>query len=188
MTDAHIIISIFTGIGLAAATGFRVFLPLFALSLANKFHIIHLNEQFAWIGSHLALIVLGIATAVEIIAYLIPWVDNLLDTIAVPLAGIAGTLVVAATFKGADPVIVWSLALIAGGGTATAIQTSTTAARATSTVTTGGITNPVVGFFEGIMATIMSVLAVLVPVIGFILVLLTGYLIYRIFRRKRKPL
>ena len=80
------ILSILLGIGLAASVGFRVFLPLFALSLASFFDVIPLNENWNWIGDSTALIILGIATFVEILAYLIPWIDNMLDVIALPLA------------------------------------------------------------------------------------------------------
>jgi len=80
------IISICLGIGLAASVGFRLFLPLFALSLASYFNILELNESWQWIGSLSAFLILGVATMVEIFAYFIPYVDNLLDSIAVPLA------------------------------------------------------------------------------------------------------
>ena len=97
------IISIFLGIGLAASVGFRVFLPLFALSLAAYFDVWSLNGSWEWIGSLPAVIVLGVAMLVEIFAYFIPWVDNLLDSISVPLAGIAGTLLMAATQGAISP-------------------------------------------------------------------------------------
>jgi hypothetical protein len=89
------ILSIFLGIGLASATGFRVFLPMFALSLATHFHVFEINSTFAFISGLPAMITLGIATVIEICAYYIPFIDNLLDTIATPLAAVAGTLVMA---------------------------------------------------------------------------------------------
>ncbi len=123
------ILSIFLGIGLAASVGFRVFLPLFALSLASYFGIWELNESWQWIGSLAAVITLGVATVVEIFAYYIPYVDNLLDSIAIPLAAIAGTAVMVSTVADLSPVITWSLAIIAGGGTATAISGASSATR-----------------------------------------------------------
>lgn len=91
------IISIFLGIGLAASVGFRVFVPLFVLSLAAYFNLWELNESWQWIGSLAAVITLGVATLVEITAYYIPYVDNLLDSIAIPLATVAGTAVMVST-------------------------------------------------------------------------------------------
>lgn len=108
--------SIFLGVGLAASVGFRVFLPLFALSLAAYNGIWDLNANWEWIGSLSAVITLGVATLVELFAYFIPWVDNLLDSIAIPLAALAGTAVMVSTVAGLDPVVTWSLAIIAGGG------------------------------------------------------------------------
>ncbi len=187
MSTPEWIIGILAGTGLAAASGFRVFLPMFVLSLAARMHWIELNDHLSWLGSGTASVILGVAMVVEILAYLIPWVDHMLDVIAIPLAGIAGTLAVAALLKDTDPALTWTLALIAGGGTATAVQAGTTATRATSTATTGGLANPLVSSTESFMSLVVSLLAVVAPVIGFLLVLLLFYLIYRLFRRKKSP-
>ncbi len=179
------IISIFLGIGLAASVGFRVFLPLFALSLAAYLDIWQLNESWQWIGSLAALITLGVATFIEIFAYFIPWVDNALDGIAVPLAAIAGTAVMVSTVANLDPVVTWSLAIIAGGGTATAIKGANAAGRLTSTATTGGIANPVVSTIETGTAVAVSTASILVPPIAAILVIIILFIIFRIYRKLR---
>ncbi|WP_396590223.1 DUF4126 domain-containing protein [Allomuricauda sp. R78024] len=182
------IISIFLGIGLAASVGFRVFLPLFALSLAAYLGVWELNESWQWIGSLAALIALGVATFVEIFAYFIPWVDNALDSVAVPLAAIAGTAVVVSTVANLDPVVTWSLAIIAGGGTATAIKGANAAGRLTSTATTGGIANPIVATVETGTAVAVSTASILVPPIAAILVIIILVIIFRIYRKLRpKP-
>ncbi len=182
------IISIFLGIGLAASVGFRVFLPLFALSLAAYLGVWELNESWQWIGSLAALIALGVATFVEIFAYFIPWVDNALDSVAVPLAAIAGTAVVVSTVANLDPVVTWSLAIIAGGGTATAIKGANAAGRLTSTATTGGIANPIVATVETGTAVVVSTASILVPPIAAILVIVILVIIFRIYRKLRpKP-
>ncbi|MDO6854907.1 DUF4126 domain-containing protein [Cellulophaga lytica] len=183
------IISIFLGIGLATSVGFRVFLPLFALSLASYFGAWELNESWVWIGSLPALIVLGVATLVEIFAYFIPWVDNLLDSAAIPLAAIAGTAVMVSTVANLDPVITWSLAIIAGGGTASAIKGTSAATRLTSTATTGGLANPVVATVETGTAVVVSTATIIAPVIGAVLVVIILTLIFRMYRKlmpKRK--
>jgi len=176
------IFSILLGIGLASSVGFRVFVPLFALSIVSHYGIIPLNESWEWIGSLTAMITLGIATLVEIGAYLIPWFDNLLDTIAVPLAAIAGTAVMLSTAADLSPVITWSLAIIAGGGTATAIKTSTSTARLASTATTGGIANPIVATVESGTAITMAVLSFVAPVFAIIFVTLILWLIFKVFK------
>ena len=115
-------ISAFIGIGLAAASGFRVFLPMFAVSLASYMGWIPINENFQWLAGLPTLITTGIATVVEILAYYIPYVDHLLDTASVPLATIAGSFMFAAQFTDLGTFPTWALALIAGGGTAAAIS------------------------------------------------------------------
>ncbi|MCK5676967.1 MAG: DUF4126 domain-containing protein, partial [Flavobacteriaceae bacterium] len=107
-------LSILLGIALASAVGFRIFVPFFILSIASHFQLIDLNENWLWIGSTSAMITLFIATFAEILAYLIPWVDNILDTIAIPLAAIAGTAIMLSTVADFDPFITWTLAIIAG--------------------------------------------------------------------------
>lgn len=179
------IISLFLGIGLAASVGFRVFLPLFALSFAAYLGVWELNESWQWIGSLTALITLGVATIVEIFAYFIPWVDNALDGIAIPLAGIAGTAVVVSTAANLDPVVTWSLAIIAGGGTATAIKGANAAGRLTSTGTTGGLANPIVSTVETGAAVAVSTASILVPPIAAILVIIILLIIFRIYRKIR---
>lgn len=179
------IISVFLGIGLSASVGFRVFVPLFALSLAAYFNIWELNESWEWIGSLTAVVTLGVATLVEIFAYYIPYVDNALDSIAIPLAAIAGTAVMVSTVADLSPVITWALAIIAGGGTAAAVAGSSGATRLASTATTGGIANPVVSTIETGTSIVMSILAVFVPIIAFVVVIIILYLIFRLYKKIR---
>lgn len=185
--NLELIISIVLGIGLAAACGFRVFLPLFIVSLFSHFGFgsFGLSESFNWIGELPAMLTFGGATLVELFAYYIPFVDNLLDTIAVPLAGVAGTLISMSTMIDMDPLWQWSIALIAGGGLASLIKGGSAATRAMSTATTAGVGNPVVSTAETGASVIMTVLAWFVPVLGFVFLLFVLFLIYRIFRRKR---
>ncbi|MEZ4857749.1 MAG: DUF4126 domain-containing protein [Flavobacteriaceae bacterium] len=186
MNSVEFIFSIFLGIGLAAAVGFRVFLPLLVLSLAGYFDYLPLDEGWQWAGSLTAIITLSVATLIEIFGYYIPWVDNLLDAIAVPLAAVAGTAVMMATMADVSPLITWSLAIIAGGGTAAAIKGNTSALRLTSTATTGGIANPVVATVETGSATLMSLLSIVFAPLAFLLVLVIFYLLFKFYKKLRK--
>lgn len=177
------IISICLGIGLAASAGFRVFVPLFVLSLATHYGYVPVGESFTWIGSTTAIICLGIATVVEVLAYYIPFVDNLLDTLAVPLATIAGTVVMASTLIDLDPMLTWGLAIIAGGGTAAAINTATAATRATSTATTGGLGNPIVSTTETATASFVSITSIFLPILAFVMVLFIFFVGIKLFRK-----
>ena len=180
------ILSICLGIGLAASVGFRVFVPLFALSLASYFNFWELNASWQWIGSSSAVIILGIATLVEIFAYFIPLIDNLLDTIAIPLATIAGTIVMVSLVTDLSPVITWALAIIAGGGTAAVIAGSSSATRLASTTTTGGLANPVVSSIETGSSIIMSIVSLVFPYAALILVIFIIWIIFKINRKFRK--
>ncbi|MGH1520186.1 DUF4126 domain-containing protein [Chryseobacterium sp. JK1] len=164
------ILSAFIGIGLAAATGFRVFLPMFIVSLSSYLNWIPMNEQFEWLAGLPTLITTGIATVAEILAYYIPFIDHLLDTASIPLATVAGSLLFASQFADLGTFPQWALALIAGGGTAATISTGFAGIRAASTATTGGLGNSVVGTTETAGAGLMSVLAIAAPVIAVIAV------------------
>ncbi len=176
-------ISICLGIGLAAAVGFRVFLPLLIVSIAGHYDVIPLNDNWQWAGSLAAIITLGIATIIEVLGYYIPWFDNLLDTIAIPLATVAGTAVMVATMADLNPVFTWALAIIAGGGTAAVIKGNVSAVRLTSTASTGGIANPVVATVETGSSTVMSLLSIFIAPIAFLLTLGIFYSIYKIYKK-----
>lgn len=183
------VLSAFMGIGLAAATGFRVFLPMFAVSMASYMGWIPMNENFHWLAGLPVLITTGIATIVEILAYYIPFVDHLLDTMSIPLATIAGSVMFASQFADMGTFPQWALALIAGGGTAAAISSGFAGTRATSTATTGGLGNSVVATTETAGAGVMSILAMSAPIIAFIatiiliiIVLVLGRKLWRKFR------
>ncbi|MEG0927759.1 DUF4126 domain-containing protein [Chryseobacterium sp.] len=177
------VISAFIGIGLAAATGFRVFLPMFMVSLASYFHWIPMNEQFEWLAGLPTLITTGIATVAEILAYYIPFVDHLLDTVTIPMATVAGSILFASQFAELGTFPQWALALIAGGGTAATISSGFAGIRAASTATTGGLGNSVVGTSETAGAGIMSVLAMVAPIIAAILAIIL-LIVVVIFGRK----
>jgi len=160
------ITSILLGIGLSAATGFRIFIPFLVASVAAITGYLPLSPSFEWIGTHPALIAFGVATIFEIAAYYIPWFDNLLDSIATPAAFIAGAILMVAVIIGLPPLAKWALAIIAGSGAAGIVQSGTTLTRAASTATTGGLGNPVVSTVEAGSSFGLSLLAILLPVIA----------------------
>lgn len=183
--SVELIISIVLGFSLAAAAGFRVFIPLFVLSLSAHFGWFPVSENWIWMGSNTALILLGAATVFEVFAYFIPWFDNLLDTVAIPLAAIAGTLIMVATMGDMNPVFTWALAIIAGGGTAAAISGTTGAGRLTSTATTGGLANPVIAATETGAAVTVATASIFSPVLAAILVLIVLGSIWRVMKKLR---
>ena len=186
MITTETILSLFLGIGLAASAGFRVFLPLFVLSLASHFNFIPLSESWSWIGGIPALISLGVAMIAEIFGYYLPFVDNLLDAVATPLAAIAGTAVMASTLIDINPMMTWGLAIIAGGGTASAMQGMTTVTRLASSVKTAGLGNPIVSTAETGTAITLSSLAIIAPIVAVVIVVLLFILIYWLYKKFKK--
>jgi|ERR1043166_40550 hypothetical protein len=180
------VLSICAGIGLAAACGFRVFVPLLVLSIASMSGHVHLSEHFQWIGSYPALLTFAVATALEIAGYYIPWFDHLLDTMATPAAIIAGTIVSASTFTDMSPFLRWTLAAVAGGGAAGVVQGSTVLTRVLSTTTSGGLANPLVSTAELGLSVTTAVLAIVVPVLAVLLVLALGVAAGRRIWRQRR--
>ncbi|HZR18826.1 MAG TPA: DUF4126 domain-containing protein [Verrucomicrobiae bacterium] len=163
------VLSICVGIGLSAACGFRVFVPLLVMSIASLSGHMTLAHGFEWIGTYPALISLSVATCLEIAGYYIPWLDHLLDTLATPASIVAGTVVTASAVGDMSPFLKWTLAVIAGGGAAGLVQGATVMARAASTATTGGLANPLVSTLELGGAMLTSVLAIVAPVVALLL-------------------
>src|SRR5262245_48708566 len=159
MTGTDLAISIALGVVLAAATGFRVFLPMLIMSGAAYTGHLSLDNSFAWLATPFALTMLGVAALVEVLAYYIPGVDNLLDALATPAAFVAGTIVSAAVMTDLPPMAKWTAAIIAGGGVAGLTQGVTATLRANSTVFTGGIGNLVLATLELGGALLVSLLA-----------------------------
>jgi hypothetical protein len=179
-----IFLSLAVGIGLAAAVGFRVFVPFTIISVAAMSGHLNLAPGFDWIGTYPALIAFGTATLLEILAYYIPWVDNLLDSVATPVAVVAGVIITASVVGDVSPWLRWSLAVIAGGGIAGIVQSGTVLLRGASSMTTGGLGNVAVSSAELFGSVLTSILALLFPLIA--LVLLIFLVIWIVGRRRRR--
>ena len=176
-------LAICLGIGLSAACGFRVFVPPLVISTASLYGHLRLSDGFEWIGTQEALIAFAIATLIEILAYYVPFLDNLLDTIAAPTALVAGTMVTASILTDVDPVIQWTVAVIAGGGSASIVGSLTGLSRLASTGVTAGLGNPVISTIELVISTLLSFLALTLPGLAALVVVgLLGFGISRLFK------
>lgn len=178
------------GIGLSASTGFRVFIPLLVAGIASHFGLLPLGEGFGWMGSVPALISFGVAAVVEVLAYYIPFVDNLLDSIATPLSVGAGTLLMTSVFPAENEWIRWIMGFVVGGGAAATIQSGSAFTRLVSTGFTAGTGNPVVSTGEGVAATGFSVMSLFTPILVAVLLIVLMILLlrfaYRRMVKKRK--
>jgi hypothetical protein len=183
----QILLGLITGLGLAAACGFRVFVPLLVASLAIRGGVIEVASGFEWIGSLPATICFGSATLLEIGGYYLPGLDHFLDTVATPAAVVAGTLVTAAFLGEVDPWWRWSLAAIAGGSLAGVVQASTVAVRGASGLTTMGLANPVVATAELAGASTTAIAAFVAPLVVLIVLAVVFYAVYRWWRARARP-
>jgi hypothetical protein len=187
------LLSLALGLGLSAACGFRVFVPMLGMSVASLAGHLTLSPGFEWIGTWPAFICFLAATSLEITAYYVPWLDNLLDTIATPAAIVAGTITLAATLAPTpmiadmSPLLRWSLALIAGGSVAAIIQLGTVTARGTSTLSTAGLANFLVSTLELALSILTTFLAIALPFLCLLFVIATtAFLLHRRLTRRRK--
>jgi hypothetical protein len=183
MAGTEVALSIALGVGLAAAVGLRVFVPMLVMSIAAYSGHLHLSSGFAWLGTAPALLMLAIAAVLEVIAYYIPGVDNLLDALAAPAALIAGTVVAAAVMADLPPLVKWTTAAIAGGGAAGLTQSITSLLRLKSTTLTAGLGNHVLASGELGGALVVSVLALAAPVVAVALVAVCCFFAIRLLRR-----
>jgi hypothetical protein len=189
MTTMNYLVAGGLGLALAACSGFRVFVPLLAANLAYLTGFMAPSPGFEWLGSWPAFGVLATATLAEMLAYYVPVVDNLLDTITTPASFIAGTLLMTSALPHLDPLVRWGLGILVGGGTAGLVQSGTALLRAGSTATTGGLANPVLATLENLLAIVGSVLGLLLPLVmaglTVVLMLYIGRRIRRLAQRRR---
>jgi hypothetical protein len=169
------VLSIALGVGLAAATGFRIFVPLLIAGFAARAEWIPLNDSFLWLQSTPALITLGTAAVFETLAYYIPGVDHILDVVAGPAAVVAGVIVSASVMTDISPAAMWPLAIIAGGGAAGLTKGGSALIRAKTGVATAGLGNPVVSTAETAGATVLSIIAILLPLLCLVVVVAVLY-------------
>ena len=163
----HWVLALFLGISLAASTGLNTFLPLALLSAAAKWHLggIQLTGPFAWLGSDAALIALGIATVVEIVADKFPAVDHALDAFGTFIRPLVGSAAFAAALGHADPVTASILGLIVGGATTFGVHAAKSGTRVASSATTMGVANPALSIAEDAMAAGLTLTGLFLPLL-----------------------
>ena len=174
MDVLQILLSLSLGLGLAAACGFRVFIPPLMMGVGSRLDLYKLEGSFVWVDDTWAIAIFAVATLLEIVGYFIPWIDNLLDTVATPAAIIGGIFVTSASLEGElDPSAQWTLSVIAGGSVSGVIQLGTVATRAISTGTTGGLANPIISLLEAVASILCILISLfLVAIIPIVIIFL----------------
>ena len=184
------LLGVSVGLALSTAAGLRIFIPLLLTGLAARFDYIALTPGMVWIASDTALLALATATLLEVGGYYVPWLDNVLDTMAPPVAATAGVIATAAVTPELSPLLRWTLAIIAGGGMAGLVQAGTAMLRLKSSAFTGGVGNPLLATTELMGALALSGLALLVPLLALAAILVALALLgwrLAVTRRRRSP-
>ena len=173
-------------IALAASAGLRAWLPLLLAGGLARLGVLDLGSSFQFLSSTRALVLFGVATAIELAGDKIPVVDHALDVIGTPLRPLAGA-VLAASVLGTvtDPLTSVVLGTAVGAPSALVPHAAKSALRAASTTVTGGLANPVLSLIEDAISLLTFILAVLVPLVVVALLGLTLYLASRWLRRHR---
>jgi len=180
-----VLLSVATGIALAAAAGFRAFVPLLAAGIAIHLGYVEPARGFDWLGEPIVLVTLAVAAVTEIAAYYVPGVDHALDLIGAPVAVAAGIVAAAGVMVGLPEWLRWLTAIGAGGAVATAGHALNAVGRAKTGAVSGGLGNPVYSTAELAGSLLLAALAFLLPFIAAIAVLALGAWALQRWRRRR---
>lgn len=186
------------GSSLAASAGLNAWMPLFLLGLADRFlPAVNLPAAWSWIGSDIALWVLGALLALEIIADKIPALDSINDVVQSVLRPASGGIVFGAgasaqTVAVDDPAIFFSqntwVPIVAGIVIALIVHVTKATGRVAANAVTGGLAAPVLSTAEEGASFLLAALAIIVPVFAGLLLIgliVTAVLLFRRRRRKR---
>lgn len=177
------LLSALLGLGLAASCGFRVFVPPLIVSLGAQLGWLEVTETFAWMGSYPALVLFTTATLLEVAGHYIPFVDNALNAASSPLAVVAGVVVSASVFTEMNPLVLWTMAIVAGGGMAGVSKAANGSTRLLSTVTTAGMGNPIWTTIETVGAFLLSLLSIWLPLLAGLVLVVLFFFGWRLMRR-----
>lgn len=172
MNGLELALQLCMGIGLAACSGLRAFLPCLVVGALGRADYLQLGEAYSFLERTDSLIIFGVATVLEVLGDKILAVDHFLDTVGTVLRPAAGTVLVSAVMVKLDPTAALALGLIAGGGTAFTIHAGKSFTRAHSTAASPlhlGTGNTALSFVEDAVAGVGLFLSVLAPVFAFLL-------------------
>jgi hypothetical protein len=176
---------IFSAFGLSASAGLNAYIPLLIVGLLARYtHTIQLSPPWDTLTDPWVLLVLAVLLLVEIVADKIPAVNHANDVVQSFIRPVAGAIVFAASshiITHISPV----LAMICGLFVAGVIHgAKALAIRPAVTVATGGTANPIVSTVEDVLATVLSIVAILVPVVlGALICVAAAWVIWMIWRR-----
>ncbi len=177
--------------GLAGSAGLNAYIPLLMVALAARFPLdnplVKLQAPYDLLGSWWAIGLIAVLLVVEIVADKIPAVDTVNDGIQTFIRPAAGAILFAGSanvITDVHPILALGAGLLVAGG----VHATKTAARPVVTVSTAGVGNPIVSTLEDITAFVVSLLAILLPIIAALLLftlLIFAFIIVRRWRRRK---
>ena len=177
--------AVLTGLGLATAAGLNAYVPLLVVGLLGRFGVLDLSAPYDSLSSTPALIVLAVLLAVEVLADKVAGVDSINDVIQTVVRPAAGAVLFAGSIGLLTDLPPW-VGVVAGLLTAGGVHATKAAVRPAVTVSTGGLGNPVVSAIEDAVSLVVSVLAIVAPVLMAVLLVIGGLLLWRWWRRRRR--
>jgi hypothetical protein len=176
---------IFSAFGLSASAGLNAYIPLLVVALLGKFtNLFTLNSPWNTLESWWVIGVLVVLSVVEFFADKIPAINHINDIIQTVIRPVAGAIVFAASAQiitDVHPILAMIMGLMVAGAVHTV---KSLAIRPAVTATTGGVGNVPVSLGEDLIATILSIIAAVTPVlIAVILVLGVALIVWWIWRR-----
>lgn len=174
------------GIALAATAGLRLFLPFLFVGAMGRYANVPTPDMLDWTATDAGILLLLVATLLEVLGDKIPVVDHALDAASTFLKPAAGLILPAALVSEFSPMAAWTLGIVAGAPLALGVHATKAGTRALSTTTTVGIANPVLSFIEDALAVVILVLTVLAPVLAALVVLLLAVLVVKAWRVMRR--
>jgi len=185
-----VILAVLLGLGLSASTGLNTFLPLLLLSAAARFHVagIALGQKFDWLSSDIAILVLLVATIIEVIGDKIPAVDHFLDVVGTIARPIAATVATTSVLTGAHvhPAMAAVAGLMIGAPTSFGLHSLKAGTRVASSAATFGCANPVISTIEDVISLGLSVLSIFTPIVVPIALALLVWMLWTVVKRIRR--
>ncbi|MEN4011684.1 MAG: DUF4126 domain-containing protein [Chloroflexota bacterium] len=182
------LLGVFTAFGLSASAGLNAYIPLLVVALLSRFtDLLTLRQPWDALESWWIIGLLAVLSLIEFFADKVPAVNHVNDIIQTFVRPAAGAIAFAASadvITEVHPVLSLALGLLVAGGVHAA---KALAVRPAVTAATGGAGNVPVSIAEDLVSTVMSILAVVLPVvIACLLVLITAWIVFRWYRRAQR--
>ncbi len=187
----ELLTGVMAAFGLSASAGLNAYIPLLVIALTARYtELIQLSSPWDALTSWWAIGLLIVFSLIEFFADKVPAINHANDAIQTFVRPVAGAIVFAASanvLTELHPVLALGAGILVSG---TVYAVKSVVVRPAVTVTTGGAGNVPVSVAEDMLATFLSIMAIIIPlVIAFVFISGTALAVWIFWRRnKRKEL